>query len=267
MSALSKKVPSSLRALGRRALPQDIVVTGHRYVLQRIFKNDFFAITSMYECQGHRVVLKVGRQVSFMLIPLAWIGRWLANREWAALTRLQDIAGIPKPIARWERTGVIREFAEGHPLEKGEHVPDDFHERLAKLIQKIHERDMAYVDLEKCENVLVGDDGRPHLFDFQICWHWSKRWGGELWPMRALRRWFQHGDLYHLRKLKRRTRRDQMSAEELASSYRKPWYVRLHRTLTFPFLWCRRKILNRIDPRRDGHERGHVHDGESMNTL
>ncbi len=253
-------MPSCLKALGRRELPKEIDVAGQPYSLQRIFKNDFFAITSMYEREGHRVVLKVGRQASFFLFPLEWTGRWLANREWGALSRLQDLHGIPKPIARWEQTGVIREFAEGHPLEKGEQVPDDFHGLLAALIQEIHDRGMAYVDLEKCENVLVGDDGQPHLFDFQISWYWSKRWGGELWLMRAMRRWFQNSDLYHLQKLKRRTRRDQMSAEELAASYRRPWYVRWHRTMVFPLLWCRRKILNRIDPRRDGHERGRVHD-------
>ena len=85
---------------------------------------------------------------------------------------------------------------------------------------------MAYVDLEKCENVLVGDDGLPHLFDFQISWYWSRRWGGELLPLRVMRGWFQRGDRYHLIKLRRRTRPDQLSPEVLAASYRKPWYVR-----------------------------------------
>jgi hypothetical protein len=119
---------------------------------------------------------------------------------------------------------------------------------------------MAYVDLEKCENVLVGDDGRPYLMDFQISWHWSARRGGELWLMRAVRSWLQRGDLYHLRKLQRRTRPDQMSAEELAASYRKPWFVRWHRKLTYPFTYIRRAILDRIDPRRGRSERGRVHD-------
>ena len=53
-------------------------------------------------------------------------------------------------------------------MRKGERVPDDFHDRLARLVGEVHARDMAYVDLEKCENVLVGEDGRPYLFDMLL---------------------------------------------------------------------------------------------------
>ncbi len=254
---MGKKIPPSLTALGRGSLPPEIEVSGGRYALRRVFKNDFFAITAMYEGEVGRVLLKVGRQASFLLLPMAWVGRWLAAREQAALTHLDDVNGIPKFMARWGPTGIIREYVEGHPLAKSEHVADDFHPRLRSLIEVIHRQGMAYVDLEKCENVLVGDDGRPYLFDFQISWYLPDRWGGKLWPMRVLRGWFQRGDLYHLLKLQRRTRPDQLSPEALAASYRKPWYVRVHRMVTWPFTCVRRAILNRVDPRREG-ERGRV---------
>ena len=191
----------------------------------------------------------------------------LAARECAAFEKLQDVAGVPKLIERWSRTGVLREFVEGHPLSKGERVNDAFHDRLRGLVETIHNRGMAYVDLEKCENVLVGDDGLPHLFDFQICWYVPRRFGGELWPMTVLRRWFQRGDLYHLAKLQRRTRPDQMSAESLAASYRKPWYVHVHRFVTYPFTWCRRRVLDRLDPRRRVGERGRLSEDESIGAL
>jgi hypothetical protein len=212
----------------------------------------------MYAGEGGRVLLKVGRQASFLGLPCRWVGRWLAAREHAALERLRAVEGIPGPIDRWGDTGIVREYVEGHPLAKGEPVPDDFHPRLVKIIDAIHDYDMAYVDLEKCENVLVGEDGRPYLFDFQISWYWPRRWGGELWPIRRLRRWFQQGDRYHLIKLQRRTRPDQMSPEALAASYRKPWYVHVHRVLTWPFTVVRRAVLNRVDPRRKRGERGRV---------
>ena len=41
-------------------------------------------------------------------------------------------------------------------------------EQLRADLAEIHRRGMAYVDLEKCENVLVGDDGAPLLTDFGI---------------------------------------------------------------------------------------------------
>ena len=251
-------IPPSLTALGKKSLPASIERQGKAYELRRVFKNDFFAVTALYAHDDEKVLLKVGRQASFLCVPLAWVGRFLARREEHALKMLAEVEGVPTFFDRWEGTGIIREFVEGHAMAKGERVPDDFHAQLGALVEAIHAHRMAYVDLEKCENVLVGDDGCPHLFDFQIAWFLSARWGGELWPMRRLRRWFQNGDRYHLVKLQRRTRPDQLSDEQLAASYRKPWYVRVHRFLTWPFTYVRRVILHRIDPRRGPGERGRM---------
>jgi hypothetical protein len=261
------KVPPSLTALGRRSLPLQIDVDGQRYVQRRIFKNDFFAVTAMYEGEARKVILKVGRQASFLAMPLGWVGRLLAAREQALLQRLQDIDGVPTFIGRWGPSGIVREYIEGHPLSKGERVPDDFHTRLYSQIEQIHARGMAYVDLEKCENVIVGDDGHPYLIDFQISWYLPARWGGELWPARRLRGWFQAGDRYHLIKLQRRTRPDQLAPDVLASSYRRPWYVRVHRFVSWPFTLVRRRILNRIDPRRRPGERGRVNEDEMTGVV
>ncbi len=264
---LAKATPYSLTALGRRGLPSRIEVHGQTYTQRRVFKNDFFAVTALYEGDAGRVILKVHRQVSFLLLSLGWLGRLLAARERAAFDHLRNVEGVPRLIGRWGPTGLVREYVEGHPLARGERVPDDFHTRLRSLIEAIHGRGMAYVDLEKCENVLVGDDGRPYLFDFQISWYLPRKWGGELWPARKLRRWFQAGDRYHLVKLQRRTRPDQLSPEQLAFSYRRPWYVYLHSLLTRPFTWCRRRVLDRVDPGHKSGERGRVTDDEVIGAL
>jgi hypothetical protein len=237
------------------------------YTQRRVFKNDFFAVTSLYEKEAGKVVLKVHRQASFLFVPLEWLGRLLAARECAAFTRLEGVEGIPKLIGRWGPTGVVREYIEGHSLTKGERVADDFHARLRLTIEAVHERGMAYVDLEKCENVLVGDDGRPYLFDFQISWYLPPRWGGELWLARKMREWFQNGDRYHLVKLQRRTRPDQLSPQQLADSYRKPWYVHAHRLVARPFTRCRRWVLDRVDPRRRRGERGRVTEEEMIGAA
>lgn len=257
---MSKPTPPWLLALGRKTLPPEITVKGKTFRPARTFKHDFFAATAMYEGDGGKVLVKINRRASLGGVPLRWIGRILANRECAALERLAGIRGVPRLMERLEETGFVREFVDGEPMAKGRWVPDDFHARLRTLVKEIHRRDMAYVDLEKCENVLVGADGQPYLFDFQIAWYVAPKWGGNLWPLTALRRFFQQGDLYHLRKLQRRTRPDQFSAEELAASYVKPWYVRLHLRIVRPFTLLRRWVLGKIDPRRKRGERGRIDD-------
>lgn len=251
-------VPPSLTALGRGTFPGSINTLTSTYKLSKAFKNDFFAATALYEGADGKVILKIQRTAPFGIVPLRWVGRFLAKREISAMERLADVVGIPAFLEPWNDTGIIREYIEGEPLAKGKPVPDDFHARLRETIDEIHRRGMAYVDLEKCENVLLGSDGLPYLFDFQISWLWPKRWGGELWPLRIVRRWFQRGDLYHLQKLRRRTRPDQMTQEELEESYRKPWYVQCHTKMMRPLLFVRRKILLRVDPRRKVGERGRI---------
>lgn len=261
---MRKTVPSSLTALGKESLPPSVEVRGRTYLHRQTFKNDFFAVTALYQSENDKIILKLGRRASFLFLPLRWVGRVLAAREQSLLQRLDDVEGVPRFIDRWGATGIIREYVEGHTLARGERVRDDFHALLRALVKVLHSRRMAYVDLEKCENVIVGEDGRPHLIDFQISWYLPRRWGGELWPARKLRKWLQTGDLYHLLKLQRRTRPDQLSPDALASSYRKPWYVRLHWTVTWPFTQVRRAILHHVDPRRPGRERGRVAPGDKQ---
>lgn len=256
----SKKTPPSLLALGRESLPETIELDSGVYRLETVFKHDFFAATSRYVGDNGKVVLKIGRKAWFGIVPLGWIGRWHAAYESAAYQHLDDLDAVPKFLGRYGRHGFIHEYIEGHPLRKGEQAPDDFFERLRGAIQAIHDRGMAYVDLEKCENVIVGDDGRPYLIDFQISWRIPRRFGGELSPMRLIRRRLQNSDWYHIRKLQRRTRPDQMTEDELRASYQKPWYVRLHGKLTRPFTLVRRRLLNKIDPVQKRGERGRVNE-------
>lgn len=256
---MSSASPAFLKAMGKKPLPKVIDAGGSSYSFVKTFKNDFFAITSLYEGPAGRVILKVQRQAPFLLIPMRWAGRLLAARERHSMERLQGLPGIPRLIGTWTSTGLVREFVDGQTLADAGRVDDDFHPRLRSLIDAIHAREMAYVDLEKPGNVLVGMDGRPYLFDFQIAWYWPAHWGGRLWPLSALLRRLQAGDRYHLLKLQRRTRPDQLSPEELKASYYKPWFVRLHNTITRPFTRLRRRILRKIDPERGRGERGMTH--------
>ena len=253
--AETRATPSWLLALGREPPPALIELEGESYQLERIFKHDFFAYTALYRGERRRVVLKIGRKASLCGLPLGWIGRFNAAHESAVFRAVDDLEIVPRFTGRWGKYGITHEYVEGHSLERDERVPDDFFTRLGLGLADIHRRGIAYVDLEKCENVLVGNDGRPYLFDFQISWRWPARWGGELWPIAWLRRRFQAGDRYHLTKLQLRTRPDLFTPEALAAAKHRPFLNRLHNGLTRPFTLLRRLVLKHIDPGRK-RERG-----------
>ena len=258
-----RPTPSWLLALGKESPPSTIELEGEHLELSRIFKHDFFAYTALYEGRRARVVLKIGRKAPILGMPLSWIGRLHSWHESAVFRAVDDIDIVPRFTGRWGRYGITHEFVEGHPLAKGERVPDDFFPRLAGGLAEIHRRGLAYVDLEKCENVLVGKDERPYLFDFQISWRWPFRVLRGRWPVTWIARRFQAGDRYHLTKLKLRCRPDLFTPEELAAARRKPFLVRLHGGLTRPFTLLRRFVLKRVDPKRgdprsERGERGRV---------
>jgi hypothetical protein len=124
-------------------------------------------------------------------------------------------------------------------LGKHESVSPDFFSTLRTAILEMHSRGIAYVDLHKRENVIVGDNGQPYLVDFQICLditHPRFRW---LPGIRAIFDRFCEGDLYHLEKHIRRT--DPNSAA--ISPNEIPIWLRLHRTIAVPFRELRRRLL------------------------
>jgi hypothetical protein len=237
-------------------MPAELTLGGRRYFRRKTFKHDFFAATGLYQSADRQVVLKIGRRVGLLGLPLGWIGRLLAEHEAAQFRRLRDLDGVPALVGAWGDDAIVHEYVCGTALRLGAKLGDDFFERLGSIIATLHERRMAYVDLEKPQNVLVGDDGHPYLIDFQISWPWPlgrlTRGAAGRWLCRTL----QQGDLYHLGKLRRRFQADQMSAEELAESYRRPWPVRLHQGLTRPMTRLRRWLLVKLGSKRHDGERG-----------
>ncbi len=253
-----KRVPTSLLALGRFPPPETVVIDGKAYRFARLFKHDFFAATSLYVGDDEKIVVKFGRSEPLFGFAMSWIGRFLSWNESRLYEALSDLPAVPRFIGRVGRTAIAHEFVEGAPLSRESAVPDDFFAALRSAIDEMHRRDMAYVDLEKRQNVILGDDGKPYLIDFQLAWHWPASEGGRSWGIRHVRNWFQSGDLYHLLKMHRRVRPDQLSADERERSYRKPLVVRTHRKLTVPLLVLRRAILRRIDPKHGQVERGTI---------
>ena len=238
----SKSRPSIFRALGKNSPPFQIEIADRIYAKTADFKHDSWAATALYASGEHRVVCKFNRTQSAFGFPCKWIGRLLARRETDFLWRLGDIPGIPRYYDLIKSCGeklpnaTAHNYVDGKPLSLVFDVDEAYFRELETLLEKIHQRNIAYVDLHKPENVLVGTDGKPYLIDFQI----SVRLPG-FRPFSTLLKMLQASDRYHLTKHKQYRLNYHYSYAFMNSN--RPWWIRWHRKLAVPIRTLRRRIL------------------------
>lgn len=235
-----------LYALPGAALPNVICCHGRQYELLETFKHDFFAATGLYRGPAGVVVAKINRVTPLFGLPMEWAGRFLARREIRFYRALQDVWGVPQLIGPVGPTGFVHAFVPGHPLGRHEAVGDGFFDDLLALVRMLHARGIAYVDLNKRQNILVGDDGRPYLIDFQIALGGPRSLLTRCAPLRWLLAHFQHGDLYHVLKHKRRLRPDQLTEPQRQVVERLNTWIRLHRWIARPLTQLRRRTLRHL---------------------
>lgn len=234
-----------MRALGKRNLPETLLIDGVPWELTRTHKHDFWAVTGFYEnAGGEKAVLKMGRTEPFCGVPFEWTGRFLCRREMRFYNALSDLPNVPKVMGKVGRTGFVHEYAKGEPLQRDRAVPDGFFDALQELMKQLHRRGIAYVDSNKPQNILLGEDGRPHLIDFQISFD-VKEFGDNF-----ISRWFldrmHRADIYHVLKHKKRMRPDEMTEAEWQIVKDRGTLIRLHRFVTKPYFKFRRTTFKRL---------------------
>ncbi len=255
MEHSTRERPALFRALGKKSPPGQIEVDGAKYTLQEVFKHDSWAATALYRGKKRDVVCKFNRTQSILGLPVGWLGRLLASRESFAMQRMKDVHGIPEDLgpvySRGKRfhTAVAHPFIPGHPLGSDEQVDDNFFPELLKHLEEVHHQKMAYVDLHKRENILVGEDGKPYLIDFQICYRSAAMRSFTLPTTKLILKLLQDSDLYHFTKHVKRLRPDQVEKLGLNKYAKRPWWIRAHRTIAVPFRTARRKFLTLIGVR------------------
>jgi hypothetical protein len=239
------RIVHTMRALGKSGLPESFSLDGKIYRLAKSVKHDFVAATGFYRDEsGAPVVLKIGRTQDFAGFPLLWLGKALCRRETRFYRKLQDLPNVPRLLGYVGQTGFVHEYVRGSPLSKDRPLPDGFFAQLQTLLEELHRRNIAYVDTNKPENILHGEDGLPHLIDFQISLDLEAL--GD-WPLgRWLLRRIQAEDFYHFLKHKRRFREDQLTAEEKHRVENRSALIRLHRLLTRPYFQFRRRTFKRL---------------------
>jgi hypothetical protein len=240
--------PPLLRALGRAEPPSLVEVDGKPYRLLRVVKHDSWAATAFYAGLDKQIVCKFNRQQRIGIVPMRWLGRWLARREAHALHRLAGLPGIPVAMGavhvegRTLPNGVAHDFIPGRPLGRSDHISTAVFAELEQLLTAVHRRGMAYVDLHKRENILVGDDGRLYLLDFQISFCLKRWWPANALPMRLVLWMLQRSDRYHLGKHIAR-------CSLAAPPPLRPWWIRMHRWVGRPIRSLRRWLLVKLGVR------------------
>jgi hypothetical protein len=229
-----------------------VLVNLESYRRVEIFKHDSWAATACYRStSGQMIVCKFNRQAPIGLMPMRWLGRYLARREHFFLKTLAGVRGIPRVfdhvIADSRRcdNAVAHEFIPGAPLSitRTETLRSDFFDNVETLLGELHSRRIAYVDLHKQENVIVGADGYPYLIDFQVSVMVPA--GRLALPLFKLLR---DCDLYHVEKHRWIHRQPRASGE----MFKMPKVLSLHRRIAVPLRTLRRRLLVAIGVRR-GH--------------
>lgn len=243
--AIGRPRPALFRALGHSDPPPRIGIGDVEYRHVRTFKHDSWAATALYDSpHGELIVCKFNRSQPILGIPMRWLGRRLAEREGRLLNLLADEPNVPDrrgPVlveGKPALNAAAHVFVPGRPLRAGDRPNAEFIARLSQLIAGVHSRGIAYVDLHKRENILVGDDGQPYLIDFQISVRLPR-----IWPLTFILSLLQQSDRYHLAKHIFKQRPDLCSPEMAAWVERQPWWIRLHRRVAVPFRSFRRWLL------------------------
>lgn len=235
----------------RRPPPERMEIRGRQYHVARIFKHDFWAATCLYQADDAtdelaRIVVKFGRTNPFCGLPLGVYARLLARHEEAIYAMLDGVEGVPRWIGRVGESAFAIEYIDSRPLDHLERPPVGFFDRLRGLFDAIHARGIAYCDANKRSNILVTEDGRPFLVDYQIAVRRRDDWPR---PLRrivdALVDYLAAKDLYHLYKHKRRLAPGELTPEENILSRRRTGVHWVHRKLTKPYRTIRRTFLRK----------------------
>ena len=132
------------------------------------------------------------------------LGGFLARREARALQRLHDAPFVPNLIARIDKALLIEHVSTRRNITDypaGE-LPKKIIKRLSDVIISMHRFfGIAHCDLRSPGNILIDNEGHPHLVDFTA--HYKQ---GRLWnPLsRWLFRRFCDADLVCIARLKKR---------------------------------------------------------------
>jgi RIO-like serine/threonine protein kinase len=95
-------------------------------------------------------------------------GAWMTGVELSALRLLSGLKGFPQEPFRLDRFAFAYRFTLGKGIGSHSAVSSPaFFEELEQLVEKMHERGVAHLDIRAAKNILITDQGEPFILDFQ----------------------------------------------------------------------------------------------------
>lgn len=181
------------------------------FEVEEVLKDTDESLVLLLNNGVHRVVYKWVHGPFWWRFP--FLARLLVKNEVRALKKAQWVAWLQQLVKQVSSQAIVTEYVPGRTLGslKGCDLPGDFFDLLHETLRKAHMCGIADLDFAHTDDILVTDDGKPVLIDFEssiVCNEYS--W--YIWKLI-----FQHVKDWNFRYLlKRKTRYfpEQISDEE-----------------------------------------------------
>lgn len=199
------------------------------------------AVLYRFEHGGTAWVVKDFRPRGFLARNL--IGRFLVDREFDALSRLEGIPTTPQGAFRIDEYALAYRFVPGRSLRGTRDVVfgPDFFPTLERGLREMHARArLAHFDLRNAKNILMTESGEPLLLDFQSA-------VGTGWMPAPLRRFAERVDLAAIYKHWKKRSPGTMGADRIEA------LARMNRIRP---LWALRGYIGSPSPDKRKKERG-----------
>lgn len=144
----------------------------------RVLHEGRFANAVVYHYQDNEYNLVIKDFGSRNWLVRKTLGRLSVRQEYKALNSLKHIPGITPECYQLSECCVAYRHIEGDTLNHygnaGNKLEPAFFHQLEHTIRAMHDAGRVHLDLRNMGNILIDDQGRPAIIDFQSSMRWQR---------------------------------------------------------------------------------------------